>query len=105
MQVTRNAALREIEKNQINYQMTHEDDVDLASDFDIEETLIEGHREAAVREAIDHLPEGQRAALLLWIDGTRSYEDIAKELKSTVSSVKSLLFRARQSLVERLKVA
>lgn len=105
MQVTRNAALREIEKNQVNYQMTHEDDVDLKSDFDLEESLIERTREAQVKQVIDQLPETQRAALVLWIDGSHSYEEIAVRLKSSVSSVKSLLFRARQNLAEKLKVA
>jgi RNA polymerase sigma-70 factor (ECF subfamily) len=105
MQVTRNACLREIEKNQVQYQMVSADDVDVAETFDLEEALIEGARDSEVRSAIDGLPTAQRAALLLWIDGTRSYDQIAAELKSTVSSVKSLLFRARQSLVERLKVS
>ena len=34
-QVTRNSALREIEKNQVVYQMVHEDDVDLPAGFDL----------------------------------------------------------------------
>jgi RNA polymerase sigma-70 factor, ECF subfamily len=102
MQVTRNSALREIEKNQVVYQMTHEDDVDIADSFNLEDSIAESHRESEVKAAIDELPESQRTALVLWIDGSRSYEDIAKELKGTVSGVKSLLFRARQALVKRL---
>ena len=104
-QVTRNSALREIEKNQVVYQMVHEDDVDLPAGFDLEESLIERHREDAVKGAIDKLPDAQRAALVLWIEGARSYDEIAAELKTSVSSVKSLLFRAKQNLAEKLKAA
>lgn len=105
MQVTRNASLREIEKNQIVYEMAHEDDVDIANSFSLEDKLVENQHEAEVKAAIDALPDGQRVALVLWIDGSHSYEEIAQELKTSVSSVKSLLFRARKTLVERLKVA
>jgi len=103
LQVTRNSALREIEKNQVVYQMTHEDDVDIADGFDLEESIAENHREAEVKSAIDQLPEAQRAALVLWMSGTVSYEEIAVELKASVSGVKSLLFRAKQALVKRLR--
>lgn len=103
LQVARNACLREIEKNQVVYEMVHEDDVDLADDsFQLEEKMVENHREQEVKAAIDELPEAQRTALVLWIDGARSYDDIAKEMKASVSGVKSLLFRAKQSLVRRL---
>lgn len=102
MQVTRNSALREIEKNQAVYQMDHEDDVDIADSFNLEESIAESHREAELKQAIDQLPDAQRTALVLWIDGSRSYEDIAKELKASVPGVKSLLFRAKQALVKRL---
>lgn len=103
LQVTRNACLREIEKNQVVYEMAHEDDVDIADSFQLEEQMVETHREQEVKAAIDGLPEAQRTAVVLWIDGTRSYEDIAREMKASVSGVKSLLFRAKQSLVRRLR--
>ena len=96
---------REIEKNQVVYQMVHEDDVDLPAGFDLEESLMERHWEDAVKGAIDKLPDAQRAALVLWIEGARSYDEIAAELKTSVSSVKSLLFRAKQNLAEKLKAA
>lgn len=103
LQVTRNSALREIEKNQVIYQMAHEDDVDIADSFNLEESIAESHRDSEVKAAIDELPEAQRAALVLWMSGSRSYEEIASELKASVSGVKSLLFRARQALVKRLR--
>lgn len=49
------------------------------------------------------LPENQRLAMLLLVDGGQSYDDIATSMKTTVSAVKSLLVRARATLKERLK--
>ncbi len=58
--------------------------------------------EDAVNQAVAALPEQQRAALLLLRHEDMSYEEIAKVLKTTVPSVKSLIFRARTELRVRL---
>jgi RNA polymerase sigma-70 factor (ECF subfamily) len=64
-----------------------------------------GERE--LREAIDaaiaSLPEAQRMAIILRRFEDMPYEDIAEVLKTSVPAVKSLLFRAREDLRERLK--
>ncbi len=57
----------------------------------------------AVDMAIAALPEAQRMAIILRRYEELPYEDIAQVLKTTVPSVKSLLFRAREEL--RLKLA
>ena len=57
----------------------------------------------AVDKAIASLPEAQRMAIILRRYEELPYEDIAAVLKTTVSSVKSLLFRAREDL--RLQLA
>jgi RNA polymerase sigma-70 factor (ECF subfamily) len=57
----------------------------------------------AVDMAIAALPEAQRMAIILRRYEELPYEDIAEILKTTVPSVKSLLFRAREEL--RLKLA
>lgn len=48
------------------------------------------------------LPDNQRLAMLLLVDGGQSYDDIAASMKTTVSAVKSLLVRARATLKEKL---
>lgn len=55
-----------------------------------------------VRQALDSLPESQRMAVILrrWEDC--SYTEIAETMDTTVSAVKSLLVRARESLRRRL---
>jgi RNA polymerase sigma-70 factor, ECF subfamily len=63
-----------------------------------EEQLIAEARLAAVRQAIAALPEKQRAAVLLHKYEAMDYAQIADALGCTVSAVKSLLFRAYESL-------
>jgi RNA polymerase sigma-70 factor (ECF subfamily) len=52
----------------------------------------------AMREKIARLPEAQRDLLHLSLDGGRSYEDLARATRSSVSAVKSRLHRARENL-------
>ncbi|HUK83312.1 MAG TPA: sigma-70 family RNA polymerase sigma factor [Verrucomicrobiae bacterium] len=67
-------------------------------------------REAAERElqqriqqAIEQLPEAQRTAVILCRFEGLAYEEIAQVLDCSVSAVKSLLHRARQTLKEQLR--
>ena len=57
----------------------------------------------AVDMAIAALPEAQRMAIILRRYEELPYEDIAEVLKTTVPSVKSLLFRAREDLRIKLR--
>lgn len=66
-----------------------------------EETMkLEMHQQ--IERAIASLPDAQRTAVILYSYESMPYEEIAKVLKTSVSSVKSLLFRARTTLRERL---
>jgi RNA polymerase sigma-70 factor, ECF subfamily len=56
-----------------------------------------------VEEALAALPENQRTAILLFQREELSYEEIAEVLGGSLSSVKSLIFRARETLKDRLK--
>jgi RNA polymerase sigma-70 factor (ECF subfamily) len=51
-----------------------------------------------IRHAIDKLPEKQRAAVLLHKYQELDYGDIAKILECSESALKSLLFRAYETL-------
>lgn len=57
----------------------------------------------AVARAIDSLPEAQRMAIVLRRYQDVSYEEIAEILEVGVPAVKSLLFRARVQLREKLR--
>ncbi len=56
-----------------------------------------------LQQAIENLPEQQRMALILRQYEQMDYEQIAESLKTTVSSVKSLIFRARDTLRATVK--
>lgn len=55
-----------------------------------------------VREAMKQLIDRQRAALELQYDEDQSYAEIARELDMTPKAAKSLLYRARNQLRDRL---
>ena len=65
--------------------------------------VAQGELEAAIDRAIQSLPEKQRLAVLLRRDVDMPYEEIGDVLKMSLSAVKSLLFRARNDLKEKLK--
>jgi RNA polymerase sigma-70 factor, ECF subfamily len=67
------------------------------------EEIADTELQDAVTRAIASLPESQRMAVVLRRFENMPYEEIAKVLKTTVPSVKSLLFRARTDLREHLK--
>jgi RNA polymerase sigma-70 factor, ECF subfamily len=65
---------------------------------DIEQHLIEEARRKMIRQAIEKLPEKQRAAVLLHKYQELDYGEISKILECSESALKSLLFRAYQTL-------
>lgn len=64
--------------------------------------LLESELRLAIDAAIQKLPENQRLAVVLRRYENVPYEEIAVILKTSVPSVKSLLFRARTTLREHL---
>jgi len=64
----------------------------------IESELIARDRSAMIRRAIEALPEKQRAAVLLHKYQEMGYDEIAKILQCSESALKSLLFRAYETL-------
>jgi RNA polymerase sigma-70 factor, ECF subfamily len=64
----------------------------------IEQELVEKDRKKMIRHAIEKLPEKQRAAVLLHKYQELDYAEIAKILSVSESALKSLLFRAYESL-------
>ena len=64
----------------------------------IEQELVEEARKKMIRHAIEKLPEKQRAAVLLHKYQELDYAEIAKILSCSESALKSLLFRAYETL-------
>lgn len=68
-----------------------------------EQRLLMQARLAEVRRAIEQLPEKQRSAVLMHKYQEMDYSQIAGALSCSEAAVKSLLFRAYESLRARLK--
>ena len=73
-----------------------------SSDPNIEERMVAQSMGWEVRRAVMLLPEKQRAAVLLHKYQELDYKQIAAALSCSESAVKSLLFRAYETLRERL---
>jgi RNA polymerase sigma-70 factor, ECF subfamily len=69
-----------------------------ARDMRIDEHMIERDRADFIRQAIASLPEKQRVAVLLHKYEEMDYAEIAKILECSESALKSLLFRAYETL-------
>jgi RNA polymerase sigma-70 factor (ECF subfamily) len=67
-----------------------------------DQVLLEGELQEAIHEAINSLPEAQRMAIILRRYEELPYEEIASVMGTTVPAIKSILFRARAELRERL---
>lgn len=64
----------------------------------IEVDLIQRDRADLIRRAVESLPEKQRAAVLLHKYQEMDYDQIARVLGCSESALKSLLFRAYETL-------
>jgi len=69
----------------------------------VEQRMVESDRQRLIRQAIEGLPGNQRAAVILHKYQEVDYRQIAKVLKVSESAVKSLLFRAYETLRVRLE--
>lgn len=59
-------------------------------------------RESAIQGALEHLPDYQKAMLIMYHVEAKSYEDIAATLDLPIGTVKSRLNRARVALRDQL---
>jgi RNA polymerase sigma-70 factor (ECF subfamily) len=69
----------------------------------VEQSLLKDERMAAIRKHVMALPERQRTAVLMHKYQGLDYRQIGEVLKLSESATKSLLFRAYQTLREKLK--
>ncbi len=69
----------------------------------VEEELLKDERMRAIRKHVMALPERQRTAVLMHKYQGLDYKEIGAVLRLSESATKSLLFRAYQTLRERLK--
>lgn len=103
--IARNTVLSELRKQRSGTLPLDESGVVPVAPLEIapEQAILRSERVTLVREAINKLPEKQRSALILREYDQLDYQEIADILGQTVSSVKSLLFRARSSVKIQLE--
>ncbi|HTO54429.1 MAG TPA: sigma-70 family RNA polymerase sigma factor [Myxococcota bacterium] len=103
--IAHNLALNELARAHRKHEQSRSDLSELGavdpSPSPLEKLDAERTRER-LEKALGELPERQRAAVLLRSEEGLDYEEIAGSLDTTVASVKSLLHRARESLLAAL---
>lgn len=103
--IARNTVLSELRKRKAATVSIEEINIEpiVSAEATPEQQLLLNERMNLVRQAIDQLPEKQRAAIILREYEQLDYQEIANILGQSVSSVKSLLFRARASIKGQLE--
>ncbi|MDZ4815645.1 MAG: sigma-70 family RNA polymerase sigma factor [Verrucomicrobiota bacterium] len=112
--IVRNLSLNEIRRrgtHKLQSLQAMEDPADDTAPIQLEDVTAKnpsielGHQELEdkIQLALNDLPESQRLALVLRRYDDMSYDDIAKVLKCSVSATKSIIFRARETMKEKLK--
>jgi RNA polymerase sigma-70 factor (ECF subfamily) len=107
--IATNVALNHIRDGRMSRQTAAIDDPESdvgrelrSPDANIEEQMVAQSQGWEIRQAVMALPGKQRAAVLLHKYEELDYKQIAAALDCSESAVKSLLFRAYESLRERL---
>src|SRR5437764_6691111 len=111
LKITRNLVFNELRRTKRHPHVPFQPSDTAAEEWPIKDdvipgpdtSLLENELQRAIESAITRLPETQRMALVLRRYEELSYEEIADVLDVTVPAIKSLLFRARTELRERLK--
>ncbi len=105
--IAHNLALNELARAHRRHEQTaaHIEELSPADPAPGADEKLEGEQlRRRLEPALAKLPERQRAALLLRSEQGLGYEEIAQSLDTSVSSVKSLIHRARETLLEELGV-
>lgn len=99
--IARNKAIDEFRKQKRTFPVESlQDYVADEKDFEFDLELRE-----ELHVALEKLPDQQRLVMLTWLTEELSYAELAKEFHTSISAIKSLLFRAKASLKEELQRA
>lgn len=99
-QIVVNKSISALRKRKIEFlSLTGNEDV-IADDREIDEDLA--YQVAAVRQAIDQLPEGYRVVLTLYLLEGYDHEEIAHILRISEATSRSQLMRGKRRVLERL---
>lgn len=105
--IARTTCLSELRGNGGLEELVATDEViEVADDREsLENQMMNAQNLQQLKRQIEALPEAQRAVLILWMSHEASYDDICRDTGLSLATVKSLLFRARQTLEKCIKDA
>lgn len=101
-----NRSLNYIRSMKSRQQYTHievSDVPDAVSSEEADDKIKATDHRKAIRQSFGRLPDNQRTAFILQKYEDLSYEEISKVMNMSLSSVQSLIFRARKNLQEYLR--
>ena len=75
-----------------------EEEVETFQPNEILQSIEKAEDKMKLKKIMNQLPDAQRVALVIWMTEEPSYEQLATQLGVSVSAVKSLLFRSKQTI-------
>tara|TARA_Y100000996_G_C22494163_1_gene631563 strand:+ start:659 stop:1234 length:576 start_codon:yes stop_codon:yes gene_type:complete len=75
-------------------------EIEISSYENIESVLMHDQSMEEIRNYIDSMPESLKTAFTLRESGGKSYEEISKITATPIGTVRSRIFRARESIIE-----
>ena len=107
LRICRNRCLNIIEKNNLRNKIAKESGFEILVSMNATlapDAAVEYDEQVAlVLARMETLPERQREAILLFAFENMKYRDIADVLEMPINTVKTLIYRARQTLADALK--
>jgi len=100
--VTRNKCIDFLKKSNHKIisidEFREENDIEIKDTGNIRDDIYGREKNRNILQIIDTLPDNQRQALILRHTENLSYKEIAEMLGTTITALKSMLFRARRTL-------
>ena len=107
LRICRNRCFNILEANKRRYIIAGEADFERIecrdSSFSPEEHIDSEEQLLIIRSEVDSLPERQREAITLYAFESMTYQDISEVLEIPINTVKTLIRRARQTLLVALE--
>ncbi len=96
--------IRDNKKRNYDEHGKHDEEVIKGSDnYSADSPLVQKEHAAALHNALEKLPEAQRTVFILSKYEDLKYSEIADIMRTSISSVESLLFRAKRNLQDKLR--
>lgn len=103
MTMTRNTVMDSLRSMKLEFSQLEEVANENLVATDMENLLSQRNDLEIIKNIIESLPTSQRLVFVAWMTESPSYEHLAEEFSTSVSAIKSLLFRARKTIMLELE--